>query len=42
MYGADIEVYFKKRLRAERKFKNEDSLRAQILKDAKRAKELLA
>jgi len=42
MYDADIEVYFKKRLRAERKFKNEDSLRAQILKDAKRAKELLA
>ncbi|NQT94911.1 MAG: bifunctional riboflavin kinase/FAD synthetase [Candidatus Omnitrophica bacterium] len=42
LYGKDLEVYFHKRLRPERKFKSEDHLRSQIIKDAALAKKLLA
>lgn len=42
LYGKDIEVCFKRRLRPERKFKNKDHLREQILRDALRAKKILS
>jgi len=41
IYGRDMEVFFIKRLRAERKFKNEDHLRQQILKDSLLSQKLL-
>jgi riboflavin kinase / FMN adenylyltransferase len=41
IYGKDIEVFFIKRLRPERRFKNEDKLREQIKKDAVTAKKVL-
>lgn len=41
LYGQEIEVYFKKRLRPERRFKNKDHLRKQILKDARLAQQIL-
>jgi len=41
IYGKDIEVLFKKRLRSERRFKNENHLRAQIIKDAHLAQKLI-
>jgi len=41
IYGKDIEIYFIKRLRPERKFKDENALRAQILKDAVQAEKTL-
>ncbi|NQT90708.1 MAG: bifunctional riboflavin kinase/FAD synthetase [Candidatus Omnitrophica bacterium] len=41
LYGRDIEICFGKRLRSERRFRNKDHLRTQILKDATLAKETL-
>lgn len=41
IYGKEIEVFFVKRLRPERRFKNEDKLRSQIKKDALRAEKML-
>lgn len=37
IYGKDAEVFFIKRIRAERHFKNREHLRAQICRDVKRA-----
>jgi riboflavin kinase / FMN adenylyltransferase len=42
IYGKDIEVCFVKRLRAEKRFKNEDRLREQIKKDVANAYKILA
>jgi riboflavin kinase / FMN adenylyltransferase len=41
IYGKDIEVFFVKRLRPERRFNDEDKLRSQIKKDALRAEKML-
>jgi riboflavin kinase / FMN adenylyltransferase len=41
IYGKDIEVFFIKRLRPERRFRDEDKLRDQIKKDALRAEKTL-
>lgn len=41
LYGKDVEVCFKKRLRPERRFKNKDHLRKQILRDAALAQKIL-
>lgn len=41
LYGKDIEIYFKKRLRPEKRFKDKDHLRKQILKDAALAQQIL-
>lgn len=41
IYGRDIEVMFVRRIRKERKFKDADSLRAQIAKDEEYAKRIL-
>jgi riboflavin kinase/FMN adenylyltransferase len=41
VYGENIEIYFKKRLRQERRFKNKEHLRRQILRDAAQAKKIL-
>jgi riboflavin kinase/FMN adenylyltransferase len=41
LYGKDIEIYFKRRLRPEKRFQNKDHLVAQIIKDAEKAKRLL-
>ena len=41
LYGKDIEVYFIKRLRPEKRFKNEQALRNQILNDVEIAKIVL-
>jgi riboflavin kinase / FMN adenylyltransferase len=41
IYGMDIEVYFIKYLRAEKRFKDVNALRVQILKDAVNAKKIL-
>jgi len=41
LYGKDIEVSFVKRIRSEKKFENEDILRAQIIRDSIIAKRLL-
>lgn len=41
LYGKDIEIYFKKRLRPEKRFKDKDCLRKQILKDAALAQQIL-
>ena len=41
LYGKDIEVYFAKRLRSEKRFKNEQDLCEQIIKDASLAKDIL-
>ena len=42
LYEKDIEIYVKKRLRPERRFKNRDHLRQQILKDTALARKLLS
>jgi riboflavin kinase/FMN adenylyltransferase len=42
LYEQSIEIFFIKRLRREKKFKNEEMLRKQIEKDAGHAKEILA
>ena len=41
LYGKDIEVYFAKRLRSEKKFKTISQLRVQILKDTAVARSIL-
>jgi riboflavin kinase/FMN adenylyltransferase len=41
LYGKDIEICFKKKLRQERRFRNKEHLRAQIMKDAALAKSIL-
>ncbi|MDP8292913.1 MAG: riboflavin kinase, partial [Candidatus Orphnella occulta] len=42
LYGKVIEVSFVKKIRPEKKFENEDILRAQIIKDSIIAKKLFA
>ena len=41
IYGTDIRVSFVRHLRGERPFKDTDSLKAQIAKDAERARSIL-
>jgi len=42
IYGKDLEIIFVKRIRAEKKFNTIDSLIAQVRRDEKAAKRLLA
>ncbi len=41
LYNKDVEVSFLKKIRPEKRFKNEDTLRAQIIKDSTAVKKLL-
>jgi len=42
LYGRDIEIFFIKKLRREKKFKNDEKLSIQIEEDIKLAKKILA
>jgi len=42
LYGHDLEIFFIKKLRKEKKFRNTDALKMQIKKDISRAREILS
>ncbi|RKY42662.1 MAG: hypothetical protein DRP85_01985 [Candidatus Makaraimicrobium thalassicum] len=42
LYGRSLEIFFKRKLRREKRFKNEEMLKRQITKDVEQAKKILA
>jgi hypothetical protein len=42
IYGSELEIYFEKRIRSEKRFNSIALLRKQILKDAEQANHLLS